>query len=67
MYSIRNLMNKKISMQHLRSQMQQLAPMIYQQIFSNESFQNSDPGFQQFWKGDTINQAGNQARKSILF
>ena len=49
------------------SQKQQLAPMIYQQIFSNESFQNSDPGFQQFWKGDTINQAGNQARKSILF
>ena len=41
--------------------------MIYQQIFSNESFQNSDPGFQQFWKGDTIDQAGNQARKSILF
>lgn len=33
------------------SQKQQLAPMIYQQIFSNESFQNSDPGFQQFWKG----------------
>lgn len=29
------------------SQKQQLAPMIYQQIFSNESFQNSDPGFQQ--------------------
>lgn len=49
------------------SQKQQLAPMIYQQIFSNESFQNSDPGFQQFWKGDTIDQAGNQARKSILF
>ena len=24
------------------SQKQQLAPMIYQQIFSNESFQNSD-------------------------
>ena len=41
------------------SQKQQLAPMIYQQIFSNESFQNSDPGFQQFWKGDTIDQAGN--------
>ena len=38
------------------SQKQQLAPMIYQQIFSNESFQNSDPGFQQFWKGDTIDQ-----------
>ena len=49
------------------SQKQQLAPMIYQQIFSNESFQSSDPGFQQFWKGDTIDQAGNQARKSILF
>ena len=49
------------------SRKQQLAPMIYQQIFSNESFQNSDPGFQQFWKGDTIDQAGNQARKSILF
>ena len=49
------------------SQKQQLAPMIYQQIFSNESFQNSDPGFQQFWKGDTIDQAGNQARKCILF
>ncbi len=32
------------------SQKQQLAPMIYQQIFSNESFQNSDPGFQQFWR-----------------
>ena len=49
------------------SQKQQLAPMIYQQIFSNESFQNSDPEFQQFWKRDTIDQAGNQARKSILF
>ena len=41
------------------SQKQQLSPLIYQQIFSNESFQNSDPGFQQFWKGDTIDQAGN--------
>ena len=30
-------------------------------------FKISDPGFQQFWKGDTIDQAGNQARKSILF
>lgn len=49
------------------SEKQQLAPMIYQQIFSNESFQNSNPEFQQFWKMDTINQAGNQARKSILF
>ena len=41
--------------------------MIYQQNFSNESFQNSDPEFQQFWKRDTIDQAGNQARKSMLF
>ena len=49
------------------SQKQQLAPMIYQQIFSNESFQNSNPEFQQFWKMDTLNQAGNQARKSMLF
>ena len=49
------------------SEKQQLAPMIYQQIFSNESFQHSDPEFQQFWKMDTIKQAGNQARKSILF
>lgn len=49
------------------SEKQQLAPMIYQQIFSNESFQNSNPEFQQFWKMNTINQAGNQARKSMLF
>lgn len=49
------------------SQKQQLAPMIYQQIFSNESFRQSDPQFQQFWKMDTLNQAGNQARKSMLF
>lgn len=49
------------------SEKQQLAPMIYQQIFQNESFQNSDEEFQNFWKMDTLNQAGNQARKSILF
>lgn len=49
------------------SQKQQLAPMIYQQIFSNKSFRESDKEFQQFWKMDTINQAGNQARKSVLF
>lgn len=49
------------------SQKQQLAPLIYQQIFSNESFQQSDIEFQNFWKMDTINQAGNQARKSVLF
>ncbi len=49
------------------SQKQQLAPFIYQQIFSNESFQKSDKEFQDFWKMDTLKQAGNQARKSILF
>ena len=49
------------------SQKQQLAPLIYQQIFSDPSFRESDPEFQNFWKMDTINQAGNQARKSILF
>lgn len=49
------------------SEKQQLAPMIYQQIFANDSFRKSDPEFQQFWKMNTINQAGNQARKSMLF
>lgn len=49
------------------SQKQQLAPMIYQQIYSNDSFLQSDPQFQQFWKMDTIDRAGNQARKSVLF
>lgn len=49
------------------SQKQQLAPMIYQQIFSNESFRECDQEFQDFWKMDTIKQAGNQARKSVLF
>lgn len=49
------------------SQKQQLSPLIYQQIFSNESFLQSDKEFQMYWKMDTINQAGNQARKSILF
>ena len=49
------------------SQKQQLSPLIYQQIFSNESFLQSDREFQMYWKMDTLNQAGNQARKSILF
>lgn len=49
------------------SQKQQLAPLIYQQIFANESFKKCDREFQSFWKMDTINQAGNQARKSVLF
>lgn len=49
------------------SQKQQLSPLIYQQIFSNPSFLESDPEFQNFWKMDTIDQAGNQVRKSILF
>lgn len=49
------------------SQKQQLAPLIYQQIFANESFKKCDREFQNFWKMDTINQAGNQARKSVLF
>ena len=49
------------------SQKQQLAPMIYQQIFSNPSFQECEQEFQDFWKMDTIKQAGNQARKSVLF
>ena len=49
------------------SEKQQLAPMIYQQIYSNDSFSQSDPEFQQFWKMDTIDRAGNQARKSVLF
>ena len=44
------------------SQKQQLAPMIYQQIFSNESFQNSDPGFQQFWKIRSIRQEIRQEK-----
>lgn len=49
------------------SEKQQLAPMIYEQIFSNESFRQSDEEFQRFWKMDTISKAGNQARKSALF
>lgn len=49
------------------SQKQQLSPLIYQQIFSNPSFLENDPEFQNFWKMDTIDQAGNQVRKSILF
>lgn len=49
------------------SQKQQLSPLIYQQIFSNPSFLERDPEFQNFWKMDTIDQAGNQVRKSILF
>ena len=49
------------------SQKQQLAPLIYQQIFSDKSFLTSDANFQNFWKMDTLNQAGNQARKSALF
>ena len=49
------------------SQKQQLAPMIYQQIFSDASFLKSNVEFQNYWKMDTIKQAGNQARKSMLF
>lgn len=49
------------------SQKQQLAPLIYQQIFGDKSFRNSDMSFQNYWKMDTLNQAGNQARKSALF
>ena len=49
------------------SKKQQLSPLIYQQIFSNESFLQSDREFQMYWKRDTLTQAGNQARKSILF
>lgn len=42
-------------------------PMIYQQIFRDESFQKSDPNFQMFWKNRTLGLAGSQARRSILF
>lgn len=49
------------------SEKQQLAPMIYEQIFSNKSFRQSNEEFQRFWKMDTISKAGNQARKSALF
>lgn len=42
-------------------------PMIYQQIFQDESFQKSDPDFQMFWKNRTLGLAASQARRSILF
>ncbi len=49
------------------SQKQQLAPMIYQQIFSMNHFKIVIQGFSSSGREDTIDQAGNQARKSILF
>ncbi len=47
------------------SQKQQLAPMIYQQIFSNESFQNSDPGFSS--SGREIRSIRQEIRQEKVF
>ncbi|WP_287477867.1 nucleotidyltransferase domain-containing protein [Anaerostipes sp.] len=46
---------------------QSVAPMIYQQIFPLPAFGQADPGFQNFWKMNTLQEAGNQARCSALF
>ena len=49
------------------AQKQSVAPMIYQQIFPMPAFRQADPGFQNFWKMNTLQEAGNQARCSALF
>lgn len=49
------------------SENQSVAPMVYQQIYSNNEFLKTDPQFQGQWKMNTLNQAGNQARRSALF
>ena len=49
------------------AQKQSVAPMIYQQIFPLPAFGQADPGFQNFWKMNTLQEAGNQARCSALF
>lgn len=49
------------------AQKQSVAPMIYQQIFPLPAFRQADPGFQNFWKMNTLQEAGNQARCSALF
>lgn len=49
------------------AQKQSVAPMIYQQIFPMSAFRQADPGFQNFWKMNTLQEAGNQARCSALF
>lgn len=49
------------------SEKQSVAPMIYQKIYTNEMFLKADAGLQEQWKVSTLNQAGNQARKSALF
>lgn len=49
------------------AQKQSVAPMIYQQIFPMPAFGQADPGFQNFWKMNTLQEAGNQARCSALF
>lgn len=49
------------------SEKQSVAPMIYQQIYGTDAFFKANPQFQAQWKMQTLNQAGNQARRSALF